>query len=218
MPEPVKPRRYSSPRRVEQAAATRLEILRSAQRLFERHGYAATTMGAVAAEAGVALKTVYVAFETKSGLLRAVWNMLLRGEDGAPPVADQSWYREVLDEPDAPRQLLLVARNSRNVKLRTGAILEAIRAAAPDDPEIQALWDRIQADFLANQRAIVESLAEKQALSDRLDVDRATDILWALNLSTLWQLLVAGRGWTPDQYEQLIGELARAQLLARGSV
>ena len=71
MAEPVKStRRYESPRRREQAAATRRDILGAAQTLFENQGYAATTMAAIAAEAGVALKTVYVAFETKSGLLR----------------------------------------------------------------------------------------------------------------------------------------------------
>ena len=82
MAEPVKPtRRYDSPRRREQASATRSDILAAAQRLFERQGYAATTMAAIAAEAGVALKTVYVAFETKSGVLRALWHLLLRGDD-----------------------------------------------------------------------------------------------------------------------------------------
>src|ERR671935_1013059 len=98
MAERVKTRRYDSPRRREQAAATRREILEAAQRLFERQGYAATTMAAVAAEAGVALKTVYVAFETKSGVLRALWNMLLRGDNDELPVAEQEWYRRVLEE------------------------------------------------------------------------------------------------------------------------
>ena len=80
MDEPVK-RRYDSTRRRAQAEATRRDILDAAQRLFEARGYAATTMDAVAAEAGVALKTVYVAFETKAGLLRALWNHLLRASN-----------------------------------------------------------------------------------------------------------------------------------------
>src|SRR5688572_11109375 len=109
MAERVKTRPYNSPRRREQAAATRREILEAAQRLFERQGYATTTMAAIAAEAGVALKTVYVAFETKSGVLRALWNLLLRGDDGETPVADRSWYREVVEEPDSQRQLRLNA-------------------------------------------------------------------------------------------------------------
>lgn len=213
MPEPVKTRRYNSPRRLEQAAATRREILQSAQRLFERQGYATTTMAAIATEAGVALKTVYIAFETKSGVLRALWNLLLRGDAGDAPVADQPWYREALEEPDPQRQLRLVARNSRNVKQRIGAVLEVIRAAAPTDPDIQALWKRIQTDFRANQHLIVESLDDKNALTSSLDVEHASDILWALNLSNLWQLLIAERGWTPEQYEKLVGDLARSQLL-----
>src|SRR5215831_20320428 len=100
MPEPVKPpkRAYNSPRRRQQADATRREILDAARRLFEQQGYAATTMGAIASEAGVALKTVYVAFETKSGVLRALWHVLLRGEEDSTPIAEQTWYRAVLEE------------------------------------------------------------------------------------------------------------------------
>jgi AcrR family transcriptional regulator len=206
-------RRYDSRRRREQAEGTRRAILEAAARRFGSHGYAATTMAAIAAEAQVALKTVYVAFETKAGVLRALWNLLLRGDEDDAPVAERAWYREALDAPDPERQLRLVARNSREVKLRIGAVIEVIRAAAPADPEIAALWQRIQDDFQANQRAIVESLDAKDALAPGLGVQRATDILWALNLSNLWQLLVEERGWTPEQYEAWIGDVACARLL-----
>src|SRR5437870_6816238 len=124
MAESVKPkRRYESPRRREQAAATRREILEAAQLLFERQGYAGTTMAAIASEARVALKTVYVAFETKSGVLRALWNLRLRGERDELPVAQQEWYLEVMKEPDPERQLRRTAENSRAVKLRIGPVL-----------------------------------------------------------------------------------------------
>ena len=116
MVQGVKPTRtYNSPRRREQAAATRRQILEAAKRLFEQQGYPATTMAAVAAEAGVALKTVYVAFDTKSGLLRALWHLLLRGDEEEVPVAERHWYRAVLDEPGPERMLRLVAHNSRVV-------------------------------------------------------------------------------------------------------
>src|SRR5690349_19337632 len=101
MAEDVKPKRsYRSPRRQAQAETTKRDILEAAQQLFEKQGYPATPMAQIADEAGVALKTVYLAFETKSGLLRSVWNRLLRGDDDERPVAQQAWYREVLDEPD----------------------------------------------------------------------------------------------------------------------
>ena len=214
MAEHVKPkRRYHSPRRREQAAATRREILEAAHGLFEQHGYGATTMAAIAAEGGVALKTVYLAFETKSGVLRALWNLRLRGGRDEVPIAQQQWYRQVLEEPDPERQLRLNARNSRAAKLRIAALLEAIHTAAPLDPDIAALWDRIQTDYHANQRVIVASLAEKKALRPELDVDRATDILWTINHPNVWQLLVGECGWTPEQYEEWTGGLACSELL-----
>ena len=214
MAEPVKSkRRYESPRRREQAAATRLEILDAAQRLFERDRYAATTMAAIAAEARVALKTVYIAFETKSGVLRALWNARLRAGQEDVPIAEQQIYRAVLDEPDPERQLRLNASNSREGKLRIAALAEVIRSAAPLDPDIDALWNRINTEYHANPRAIVQSIADKGALRAALDVERATDILWTINHPNTWQLLAIQRGWTPEQYEQWSADTACAQLL-----
>ena len=214
MVERVKPRRsYHSPRREQQAAATRQAILEAAQRLFEQHGYPATTMEQVAAEAGVALKTVYVAFTTKSGLLRALWDLRLKGDQDQAGVADRPWYRDVLDEPDPERQLRRNARNASVVKQRIGGILKVLRSAAPVDSDAAALWRLIQSDFYDNQRVIVERLQGRQALRPGLDVARATDILWALNHPDLWLLLVGERGWTPGQWERWFADTACAQLL-----
>jgi AcrR family transcriptional regulator len=214
MADSVKPtRRYESPRRREQAAATRRSILDAAQQHFETDGYAATTMGAIAADAGVALKTVYVAFETKSGLLRALWHLLLRGDEDAAPVGERRWYLDVLQETDPVRKLRLVAHNSRLVKERAGSILVVIRDAAPVDPDIAELWGRIETDFYANQRAIVASLEQTGSLRKGLDARSAADLLWTLNHPDLWRLLVIERGWSPDRFEEWLSEAICADLL-----
>ena len=88
------------PSRSASTRATRRKILQAAQEHFERDGYAAASMAAIAATAGVSLKTVYLVFETKANLLRALWHLLLRGDRDTVPVGQQDWYREVLDEPD----------------------------------------------------------------------------------------------------------------------
>jgi AcrR family transcriptional regulator len=213
MPAPVKPRTYDSPHRREQAAATRRSVLAAAARQFEEHGYARTTVKAIAADAGVSLKTVYLAFETKAGLLRALWNERLRGGSDEVPVAGRDWYRAVLDEPDPARKLRLNARNSRAAKVRLGGILAVVRDGAGSDPEIAALWERIQTEFHENQRAIVEDIAAQNALVPGLTVNRATDILWTLNHPTVWLLLSRERGWTAEEYEQWFGDAACALLL-----
>jgi AcrR family transcriptional regulator len=214
MAERVKTRRrYDSPRRREQAAATRRAILEAAERLFQQDGYAATSMAAVAAEADVSLKTVYLAFETKSGVLRALWHLRLRGDEDPIPVGRREWFREVMEEPDPERQLRLHARNSRMVKVRAGLLMQIIRDGAAGDPDIAALWNRIQTDFYDNQRSVVESLDEKGALRAGLGVDRATDILWTINHPALYWLLAGDRGWTPEQFEEWLLEAVRSQLL-----
>ena len=139
--------------------------------------------------------------------------LLLRGDENDAPVAERDWYREVLEEPDPERQLRLNARNSRVAKLRIGGVIEVIHGAAALDPDIDALWNRIQTEFHANQREIVKSLDDKRALRSDLDINRAADILWTLNHPDVWQLLVGQRGWTPEQYEHWFADAACSQLL-----
>jgi AcrR family transcriptional regulator len=206
-------RQYHSPRRAQQAATTRLEIIRAAQRLFEAQGYDATTMAAIAADANVALKTVYLAFDSKPRLLRAVWDLALKGDDADAPVAERPWYMAVLEEPDPERKLRRLAGASSTAKQRIARVLRVIRDAAPSDDDIGTLWALIQSDFYANQAAIIATLDKAKALAPGLDAARATDILWTLNHPDVWLLLVGERGWTPEQFETWLGDTAIAQLL-----
>jgi AcrR family transcriptional regulator len=207
-------RSYNSTRRREQADTTRRDIINAAQKLFERDGYAATTMAGIGREAGVALKTVYLSFDSKSRLLSSLWDVLLRGGEDTPAVAQLAWYREVLEEPDPARRLRLNARNATAVKRRVGVLLGVIRDAAPSDPAIGALWKLIQTSFYDNQYAIVASIKAKNALRAGLEATRATDILWTLIHPDIWLLLVGQRGWSPEDYEQWLGDITCEQLLS----
>jgi len=207
-------RKYDSRRRQEQAAATRRSILDAAQHLFERDGYVATTVEAIAGEAGVGLKTVYAAFTTKSGLLRALWDLRLKGDSDEAPVADRPWYVETVEERDPVRQVRLIAHNSCLVKRRVGALFGVIRDAAAVDLDAAALWALIQSDFYENQRVLVRAIHRNKGLRAGLDEGAATDVLWTLNHPNVWLLLVVDRGWTADQFETWFTETLTQQLLA----
>ena len=211
-----KTRRYHSPRRQEQAEATRKQILDAAERLFIRDGYVSTSMAAIANEAGVALKTVYLAFETKSGLLRGLWHRNLRGGREDVPVGDQAWFREVIEEPDPAKALRLNAGNSARVKARVAPLGAVILSAAAADPEIDALSKRIWSQFYDNQREVVESIHRRKGLKAGLTVDRAADILWTLNHPRVYLLLLEERGWTPEDYECWLADITCAELLNDG--
>lgn len=206
-------RAYNSPRRQQQAAATRRTILEAAERLFLQDGYPATTMEAIAAEAGVSLKTAYLPFSTKSGLLRALWDLRLKRDDADTPVVQHEWFREVLEEPDPVRKLQLNARNSAAAKTRIGTLFRVIRGAAEIDADCGALWRLIQSDFYANQQMIVESIHRGGGLRRGLSVATGTDILWTLNHPDAWMLLAGQRGWSPHAYEAWLAQASCAQLL-----
>lgn len=206
-------RRYDSPHRREQADSTRRHILDTARRLFVADGYSATSIAAIARESGVVSKTVYLAFESKGGLLRALWQLTLSGEDDQAPVVAREWYQEMISEPDPGRQLALNARNSRAVKERAGAMMAVISSAAAADPDARALWDLIESNFHENQATVVASLAGRSALRPGLAPEQATDILWTINHPDIWRLLCGGRGWAPAAYEDWTAQAACSQLL-----
>ncbi len=207
------PRPYRSPRRVAQAEATRAEVLRAAQRLLERDGYGRTTVAAVAAEAGVATRTVYLAVGTKAGLLRAVWNLLLRGDVDDAPMGERPWFRDMLADPDPGARLDRMARQSREVKDRAGRLMVVIRDGAAVDGDVAALWSRIETEFRALLGPLAATFAAEGSLRPGLDADRAADVLWALNHPDLWRLLVGVRGWDADEYERWLAGASRREVL-----
>lgn len=214
MPAAVNPRRgYDSPRRREQAAETRRKILDAAEELFARDGYAAIAMPAIAHRAGVALKTVYLAFGTKAGVLHGLWDVRLGADDQPIPVTERPWYRQLLQADDPHQLIRAAARQSRETKDRAGDLMRIIRQAAVTEPALAGLWDRIETEFRAVLGGLAGRLAALRSLAPGIDVTRATDLLWTLNHPDTWYLLVRQCGWTADAYEQWVGDTLSAQLL-----
>ena len=206
-------RRYDSPRRREQAAQTRAGILDAAEELFAERGYAGTSMPAIAAQAGVALKTAYLAFTTKAGVLHALWDVRLGGDDQPIPVIDRPWYRQLVQADDPHMLLRTAAHQSRIVKDRAGTVMHIVRHAAVTEPAITELWQRIETEFRVVLGGFAQRLDELGALTDGITVTTATDLLWTLNHPDTWYLLVHGCGWTTDQYEKWVGDTLTTQLL-----
>ncbi len=181
--------------------------------LFQRDGYVITTVEAVAADAGVSAKTVYDAFGTKGSVLRAVWDFALKGDLDEAPVADRPWYVAMLEERDPRRVIKLLASASVAVKQRIGPTLRVIRAAAVVDDDSASLWQLIGTDFHANQRVVVEHLAQLDALKPGLTSAKATDVLWTLNHPDIWLLLHDERGWSARDFERWLASAATTGLL-----
>ena len=216
MPGKVKSRRYESPLRQRQAADTRRVVLDAADRLFTTRGYGRTRLPDVAAEADVSLATVKLAFGTKSELLLQVWHRRLAGGlDDQVPVADRDWYKAIFAGKDPRAKLRALAAGVRAVRPGLTPLWQVIEAAAQSDPDIAELYSRMLREFYANQKAIVQHLADGGFLRAELTVDTGTDLLYTLNSVDNFAVLVVQRGWTHDEYERWLAQILEQQLLGR---
>ena len=107
MSEPVKRRSYDSSRRQEQARQSRARVLAAARRRFLDEGYAATALPAVAADAGVSVESIYKAFRNKAGVLKAVFDVAVAGDDEPVAIMDRAWVADIQAEPDVVEKLRL---------------------------------------------------------------------------------------------------------------
>jgi AcrR family transcriptional regulator len=199
----VKARRaYDSPRRQEQARATRAAILAAARDLFIEHGYVATTMQAIAAKARISPATVYSTFTNKRSLLAALVDVSVVGDDAPVPVIERAWVQELRDEPDLRRRIDILARNGRMILERRAPVDEVLRAAADTDQDIAVLWRAGKAQRLAGQRQLLRPVAGPNGLRDGLSEGDAADILYTLGSPETYRLLTLDRGWSPPRFER----------------
>ena len=201
-------RAYRSPRRREQALETRRRMLAAAGRLLAAHGYAGTTIAAVAREAGVAPETVYAAFGSKRALVGALVQASVRGAEAAPAAA-QAGAAAVAAATDQREQVRLFAADVVARLARVGPVLQALAAAA--EPELGELLENVDRNRLDGMRAFIAALERHGPL--RVEADAAAQTAWALASPELHQLLVQRGGWSQERYRDWLADTLAAALL-----
>jgi AcrR family transcriptional regulator len=200
-------RPYRAAVRAEQAVATRMRIARTACDLFARDGYAATTVAAVADTAGVSAQTVYNVFGTKAALFKVAYDITLAGTDEHIPLAERPDVKALYELTDAAQFLYGYAALGRSLLERVAPLtLQVHTGAAAGDADLVALAETLNAERLIGTGHVARRVAQLGALRPRLTVEKARDRIWTLNSVEVWHLLVDLRSWSPQQYEQWIGE------------
>jgi AcrR family transcriptional regulator len=215
MHDPVKRRPYLSPRRRQQAAETRSEILGAAGVLFRDAGYAGVAMAAIAARANVAVETIYRVFGTKAALFAAVVEAAVAGGEARAetPVETRPAIRAIIEESDPRKQIALYAATQPGIHRRSGPLLRALSAAAVSDPELAKLWASIEDSRYAGQARFAGMLAERGSLRAGVDAEQAGDLVWTLCSLVVYDLLVVVRGWSDDRYRAWLAEALVSELL-----
>ncbi|WP_426997316.1 TetR/AcrR family transcriptional regulator [Pseudarthrobacter sp. N5] len=207
------PRGYDASGRRERAGRNRDRILDAARVLFLAGGYGATTVVAIAAEAGVSAETLYKKFGGKPGLVRAIYERSLLGSGASPAEQRSDAVQE--EEPD-PRVLVLrLGALVAEVAPEAGPVQGLIRdAAAAGDKDMALLLDEVESSRYRRMLHNAATLLARGILAPGLTAEKAADVMWAYTAPELYENLVLKRGWTPQDLGVFVGSALAAALLA----
>jgi AcrR family transcriptional regulator len=188
--------------REQQARHTRQRIIAAAIQEFLTHGYASTTIRAVAEAAGVSLPTVELTFSTKPRLLKAAINVAIAGDDEPVPVLQRGWAARAQATTRVEDFLAIIGEVVVKAARRAAGLIVVAFEAAHTDPTMKVL-----ADQLASQRAttaawILKGIMHRATLRTDIDRDQALDTIWLLMDPVVFCHLTRDRGWTPERFER----------------
>jgi AcrR family transcriptional regulator len=191
----------------------RAAVVDAARTLFLDRGYGATTIEAISALSDVPAATVYRLFSSKRGILKALLDVSIVGDDEAVPLADRPHVRSLSTDRDPKNQLAGFVAVTTEVNSRTAPIYRILVSAASSDPDAAALLDELTRQRQEGQGLIARSLTRAGALQPELRERDAADIIHALMSPEVYRLLVLDRGWRPQRYERWLTKVLIDQLL-----
>lgn len=216
MPPGVKPKSrkpYNGAARQARTRRTRSAVIEAARELFLEHGYGATTIEAISRSSDTPQPTVYRLFSSKIGILKAMLDVSISGDDEAVAMPDRPQIRALFADADPKSQIAGFAAVVRDVMVRAGPVHRILADAARSDRDAAELLAENARQRHEGQRRIARSLASAGALRPGLRERDASDIIHALASPEVYGLLVRDRGWTGERYENWLGQILRDQLL-----
>jgi len=214
MAPPVKTRRYDASNRRALAEERRAAILAAARELMLRDGYAATTIGTIAGDAGVSTETVYKAFGGKPGIVRALYQQALEGAGGEPAERRSNRLR---DTANGHELVAGWAELGREVAARVAPLAILLRDAAAMNPAARSLLHEMDQARLTRMRDNARALLATGDVRPGLTRRDVTDTLFAISSPEVFELLVMRQGWSSKRFARFQRETMAGALLVPGS-
>jgi len=198
----------------QRGAATRARIIDAATRLFCRDGYLATTVVAIADQAGVAVQTLYLSFGSKVAILSAAHDVAVVGDAEPVPMLDRDWVRRLTHASDVETALADALANLRESTERVAGIYAVIQAAAAD-PLVAELLTQLRRRRIETCRVLAELLLAVPGADAHTRPERLADVLYALLGVESYELFVTERGWPGEGWQRWTYEAISPDLFAR---
>lgn len=196
-------------------ARTRLArraVVAAARTLFLERGYGATTIEAISSLADVPPATIYRLFASKLGILKALLDTSIAGDDEPLTVQERPNVASLFAEADPIKLLTGFAGVTTAINQRTHDVYRVLVSAAGSDRAAADLLDDVQQQRSRGQSQIPHELDRSRSLRDGLPEHDAADLVHALMSPEVYRLLVEDRNWPPEKYQQWLATTLIQQL------
>lgn len=205
----TKKRTYRSLTRNAQAAQTKSRILTVAKQLFETEGFEHVTIEKIARAADVSIPTIYLLFQSKRGVLRALM------DEALPSAQFETLVEQSKQEKSPQERLCFSAKIARQMYDAERAQMDVFRGAALLAPEFKELEKEREMRRYTRQEVTIQAMIKEKSLAKGLSPTQARHILWAFTGRDMYRMFVIEQGWTPDQYEKWLAELLINNLVGK---
>ena len=159
------------------------------------------TIAGLAREAGVSPQTVYNSVGGKGELIKAVYDLLLAGDEDPTPMSERPSFDAVVNAPDVTAYAHAYAQWTRDIYLRVGRLLGALLAEGTGN-------DNVLVDFLAqinHERRIgnrngLKGLVQRGLVPAGKRLEHIVDGVWVLTAPDVFDRLVHQCGWSDRDY------------------
>ena len=195
-------RSYDASGRRERARARRLAVVLAARDLFERDGFRPTTIAAIAERAGVSAESIYKGFGTKATLAKAVFDLVIAGDDEPVPLAGRVAAQAIGEEPDVRRKVAMFTEGLAGRQARSARVQILIRDGRHVDGSLAPVWAKLTDEGLTGMTMLGRHLLGTGQLRPGIDLEEVRDVLWNYLAIDHYERLVLAQGWSLDRYSQ----------------
>lgn len=182
---------------------TRAALMAAARQILEMDGFDALTMSALAQEAGVTRRAVYLHFESRADVVDGLFDYIAESE-GLHESVSRVWAAE-----DSVAALDEWARHFTRYHSHVLPVDRAVQRVRRDDIDAREHRRKVLEAKSTNCRRIAEWLEREGRLAEPWTAATATDMLLALATSDVLETLIADRRWSKRQFAEHYAALLR---------
>ena len=190
----------------------RQRIAEAACALFVNEGYVATTIADIAAQANVSVQTIYSAYTSKVGVLKAAHDYAIGGGD-VRPLLDREWAQSIEEMPSIEDAWRIVADQVAEATEMVSSIYFVIQSAAAD-PQVALLLEDLHEQRHQFSWALADRLLKLPGVRPEARQQRVADLLYACASVASFGPLVIECGWTFDEWRTWFVDLGSRTIIA----